>query len=740
MRTLIRFVISALVLFAFLIHVSGLQVSGILDRIENISYDARVLLTLKDTPDDKVVIVNLDERSIQAEGQWPWPRDLIGRMVTNLFETYQVRAMGFDMAFPESDRTSGTELIDSLRTQVFADDPAAAEKLAQYQFVTDKDAAFAEALRGHQVVLGYTFKNVVPEGDVATSGVLGEPVFDQATASQFDLLWKQPEGYTGNVAQLQAAAEHAGFFDNPTISADGVYRRVPLLQEYEGQVYPSLALQLTRAAMGNPPVELIFDPPEARGALNIDRVRIGPLEARVDQDLAAFVPFRGGPYSFNYVSATDVIRGQADPAILNDAIVLLGTDAPGLYDLRSTPAGSPFPGVEVHANLVSGFLENRVKQRAPYYIGIEVVMMLLIGALMAWLFSVLSPLAGAVMLLALIGGVFGLGMALWEYANFIMPMGTLVVYTIALYLAHLLYGYLIESRGKRDISRLFGQYVPPELVEEMADRPDEISMEGESRDMSVLFSDVRGFTTISEKLEARELSQMMNEFLTPLTGVIHHHRGTIDKYMGDAIMAFWGAPLSDPQHATHALEAGLEMTRAVRKLDEAFTARGWPTINIGVGINSGEMRVGNMGSEFRMAYTVMGDAVNLGSRLEGLTKAYGVEFICSESTRLAGPSDWAFRELDKVRVKGKKEPVTIYEPLGPKEELDADFRQDVARHRGALKAFREQNWDVAEREWMTLYKSPRTHLLYELYLKRIAVYRKSPPGADWDGVFTHTSK
>ena len=740
MRTLIRFVISALVFFAFLIHVSELSTSRILEQIENIAYDARVLLTLKDRPDDKVVIVNLDERSTQTEGQWPWPRDLIGRMVEQLFSTYKVRALGFDMAFPEADRTSGSEVIDALRKQVFANDPAATEKLARFQFVADKDAAFAEQLRNRNVVLGYAFKNVVPDGDVKQAGEIGEPVFDAEVTRQFDLRWREPEGVTGNVAKLEAAAAHAGFFDNPTVSSDGVYRRVPLLQKYEGQVYPSLALQLTRAAIGNPPVQLAFDPPEARGALNIDKVRIGPLEARVDSELAAFVPFRGRAYSFEYVSATDVIRGEADAAILKDAIVLFGTDAPGLYDLRSTPAGAPFPGVEVHANLVSGLLEGRIKQRAPYYIGIEVVMMLIISALMAWLFAVLSPLAGAVMLVALVVGVFALAMAMWEYANFIMPLGTLSVFTVALYLAHLLYGYLIESRGKRDISRLFGQYVPPELVEEMADRPDEISMEGESRDMSVLFSDVRGFTTISEKLEARELSQMMNEFLTPLTGVIHHHRGTIDKYMGDAIMAFWGAPLSDPQHATHALEAGLEMTRAVRKLDEAFTARGWPTINIGVGINSGEMRVGNMGSEFRMAYTVMGDAVNLGSRLEGLTKAYGVEFICSESTRLAGPSDWAYRELDKVRVKGKKEPVTIYEPLGVKESLDPEFRQDVARHRGALKAFREQNWDVAEREWALLQNSPRKHLLYEMYLKRIAVYRQNPPGKDWDGVFTHTSK
>ena len=740
MRTLIRFVISALVFFGFLLHVTGAVPFQLLTQIENFSYDARVLLTLKEGRDDRVVILNIDERSLAAEGQWQWSRDLIGRMVVNLFDHYQARALGFDMAFPESDRTSGTELFDRLRQEAFEGDQAALEKLERFEFVSNKDAAFAEALRGRNVVLGAAFKNVLSERDVAEVGVLGPPVFDENVTSQFQLLWPEAKGYSGNIAMLQGAAAYMGFFDNPAIDQDGLYRRVPLLQEYQDKVYPSLALQLARAALGNPPVQLEFDPPEARGPLNIDRVRFGELSARVDEEFSVFVPYRGRAYSFEYVSATDVIRKNADPDILRDAIVLFGTDAPGLFDLRSTPVGAPYPGVEVHANIVSGLLNGTIKQRAPYYRGIEVVLMLLIGALVAWLFPKVSPLAGAGLVMALMAVITGSALALWSSANFIMPLGTLLVYVLALFLSHVLYGYFVESRGKRGVQKLFGQYIPPELVEEMAEAPDSVSMEGESRNMSVLFSDVRGFTTISEGLEAPELSQLMNEFLTPLTRVIHEHRGTIDKYMGDAIMAFWGAPLADEQHAVHSLEAGLEMTRAVRELDAPFEQRGWPKIKIGVGINTGEMRVGNMGSEFRMAYTVMGDAVNLGSRLEGLTKGYGVEFICSESTRLAGPSDWAFRELDRVTVKGKKEPVTIYEPLGPKEALDADFRQDVARHRGALKAYREQNWDVAEREWTTLQTSPRPHLLYEVYLARIKDLRANPPGKDWDGVFEHKTK
>jgi adenylate cyclase len=258
--------------------------------------------------------------------------------------------------------------------------------------------------------------------------------------------------------------------------------------------------------------------------------------------------------------------------------------------------------------------------------------------------------------------------------------------------------------------------------------------------MSVLFSDVRGFTSISEKLDARELAQLMNVFLTQQTGVIQKHRGTIDKYMGDAIMAFWGAPLPTETHAFDAVKAGLEMIQAVRALDAEFKSRGWPPLNIGVGVNSGKMSVGNMGSSFRRAYTVMGDSVNLGSRLESLTKEYGTSMIVSEYTRGAMPSDWSLRELDFVRVKGKHQPVAIYEPIGPKDSLDPALRQELARHRGALKLYREQKWDEAEQEFFNLSQSGSTHPVYAVFLDRILYLRENPPGKDWDGAFTFAHK
>ena len=300
------------------------------------------------------------------------------------------------------------------------------------------------------------------------------------------------------------------------------------------------------------------------------------------------------------------------------------------------------------------------------------------------------------------------------------------------------YRFFVEQRNKRHLSHIFGQYIPPSLVEEIDASGQEISLEGESREMSVLFSDIRGFTTISEGLDAIELTRMMNEFLTPFTRAVQQHRGTIDKYMGDCVMAFWGAPLPDAEHARHAILSAFDMLRVVTTLDEPFRQRGWPAIRVGVGIASGDMNVGNMGSEFRIAYTVMGDTVNLGSRLEGLTKQYGVDIIVNDKTASLVP-DFAFRELDLVRVKGKNEPVAIYEPLGPGAEIDAETARNLADYVSALAAYRQQNWDLAADAFQKL-KERTDELLYTVYLDRIERFRQEPPLGGWDGVFAHLSK
>ena len=729
-RTGVRLFISLLLLVFFGAHSSGWFPMRMLAQADRYAYDARVQLTMPGDIDPRVIIVDVDEKSLAVQGHWPWSRDKLALLLHNLFEQYRIRVLGLDFVFPEADRAPGLALLDELGNV-----PGAEQKLTKLRRDLDTDGKFAEALAKYPVIMGYVFDPVHDQH----KGVLAAPMLDAKAAADSRISFLQARGYFANIERLQSRAIGGGFFDNPALDGDGVFRRVPLMQSYGGTVYPSLAFAVTRLALGNPPVDFIFDPPDARGSLYLEAVRLGPLRVPVDEDVAMLVPYRGPQRSFPYVSASDVINGVADPAVLKPgSIALLGTSASALFDLRVTPFSKAYVGVEIHANLISGMLDGRVKQRPSYYIGMELLMLMIISIVLALWFPRLSPLAGAALVLTLLAAVFAIALAGWEHENLITPMGVPLLFTVSLFLAQMLYGFFVESRSLRSLTRQFGEYVPPEIVAEMADNPERVSMEGEARDMTVLFSDVRGFTSISEKLEAKELSVLMNEFLTPLTKVIHKHRGTIDKYMGDAVMAFWGAPLPDQERASNALEAGFEMLQAVRDLDAPFAERGWPPINIGVGLNSGTMRVGNMGSEFRRAYTVMGDAVNLGSRLESLTKEYGVGMICSDHTRKAAPAGWAFRELDAVRVKGKNEPVAIFEPLGPAAEVPPEYQEELQRHAAALHAYRAQNWDEAEAAFTALAQSGKK--IYQLFLDRIAGFREQPPEENWDGAWNWEHK
>lgn len=737
LRSAIRLGLSLALLFLFLLHSTGAMPVRLLTQIEAYTYDARVRLTLPaaGTPHiARVVILDMDEKTLAAEG-WPLPRDRLAQMVTLLFERYRIRTLGMDILFADPDRSSGAALLTRLAQRDMADLPGFAVRAEALQGELDYDRRFAEALRGRSVVLGYFFKPVVPFREAPTSGALCAPLIDREGSAPFDIDFLAAQGFGGNLPLLQQAAPLCGFFDNPALDADGVFRRVPLVQKYEGALYPSLALALTRAALGMPPVSFEFSPPDQRSSLNLEALRIGDLRVAVDGEMAAHVPYRGRYGAFPYVSVTDVLHERADAEALKDAIVLLGTSAAGLLDLRTTPVGSNYAGVEVHANLVSGMLEGRVKRKAPYHDAIEFIVLLSIALLLTVLIPRLSPLAAAGLLAGVVAALIALAMAMWTGANFIMPMGVPLVFALSLFVAQLLYGRFVESRGRRDAMRLFAVHLPPQRMDELAARRGAASMVASNRDMSVLFADVRGFASVAEQFRERpqELSQLMSEYLGALTGAIHQHRGTLDKYMGGAVMAFWGAPLDDPQHATHALLAALEMNRALRGLDEAFERRGWPTLQVSIGINSGDMRVGDMGSPFRAAYTVLGDSVKLAARVEQLSNVYGASLLCTEFTRRAAPADWAFREIDLVRLPGREQAIAVFEPLGPKDQLDPALREDLARHRGALQACRAQQWDKAEAELSRLRASAHPHAIYGLFIDRIRELRRNPPAADWDG-------
>lgn len=747
-----RFTISGILLLIFITYAYGVLPIGLLSQLENITYDMRVRFTMPGTVDPRVVIVDIDEQSMAVEGQFPWRRDRLALLVNNLFEQYHVKVVGFDIVFAESD--SHTEvartLFEELTANQVIEQPVIASDASAFtseQPVSatappvlgsqyDYDGIFAASLKNRPVVLAYLFKQK-GQGAVETIGMLPPPL--DVNPSQLRFI--EPAGYTGNIEQLQNAAATAGFFDNPTQSPDGVFRRVPLLQEYDGKLYSSLALAVYRAAKGWPPIGFRFysaDPADWSN-LDLEWVLIGDTRVPVDENIAVYVPYRGPMYSFNYVSAADVIAGKASADVLRDAIVLVGTSAPGLLDLRVTPVGEAYAGVEVHANLVSGLLDGRIKYHPEYVRGIHVDLLLLFGIFLTWLYMRRQIVTSTLVTFGALAVVIAGNLALWQYSNFIVPLASPLIFIVLLFGSHMVYGFFIESRGKRQLSHLFGQYIPPELVEEMARDPGDFTLTGESREMSVLFSDVRNFTNMSEGLSPTDLTRLMNEYLTVMTRIIHEQRGTIDKYIGDAIMAFWGAPLADTDHAQHAVQAALDMTKAAEKLRAEFKNRGWPALHIGVGVNTGPMNVGNMGSEFRMAYTVMGDAVNLGSRLEGLTKEYGVPVLVSDTTREQAP-DMQFLELDRVRVKGKDKPVAIFMPLGPRAMLPADVKATLARHKQALQYYRARQWDSAEREFFALQQLGHHKAVYDLYLARIQRLRQAPPEAGWDGVTVFKTK
>lgn len=708
------------------------------EQLDAMLYDYRLRLTMPGTKDERVVIVDIDEASLRQEGRWPWSRDRLALLVDKLMTGHGVSVLGFDVVFSETDESSGLRVLDQLARERLQDNPDFRSALADIRPQLEYDRVFAAAIRGKPVVLGYVF--LVSEG--SATGVLPAPALQVRDLGGRKVDFFAGKGFTANLAALQENAVGAGHF-NPLPDFDGVTRRVPMLAEFQGGLYESLSLAVVRALLGMPPVTPGLVQTRSRDYSGLEWLELGTargsLRIPVDQNVATLVPYRGQRGSFTYMSAADVLRDKVAPGALKGKIVLVGTTAPGLFDLRATPVDSVYPGVEIHANLIAGILDQNLKLKPPYVIGAEVVQLLAVGGALSLLLPLLTPLRATLAAAAVMALLLAFNLWVWTAGNLVLPLASAMLAVIGVFVANMSYGYFVEARSKRKITGLFGRYVSPALVEEMSKHPDDVSMEGDSREMSVLFSDVRGFTTISEGMEPRELSRLMNEFLTPLTQVIYEHRGTVDKYMGDCIMAFWGAPLSDKDHARNAVLAGLGMQRRLAELQPQFRARKWPEIRVGVGVNSGRMSVGNMGSEIRVAYTVMGDAVNLASRLEGITKQYGVTMVVGEQTRKLCP-DIVFRELDRVRVKGKEEPVAIYEPIGLQQDVDKARLDQIKLFHEALRAYRAQDWDRAEMNLLNLARATPGEPLYEIYAKRVQFFRTRSPGAGWDGVFVFETK
>ena len=733
--------------------VAVLQVSGdiridAIERMDTFFSGLRMRL-VKPVLDPKIVIVDIDEKSIAEVGHFPWNRKIVAQLVTQLTTHYEVAAAGFDIVFPEADNTSGYDVLDYLAETDMKNVAGFRGKVDSLKESLDYDGLLASALQDQPVVLGYNI------ADDQRKGKLPNPFFTTETLNGRTVPAFGSNGYLANLERLQDAAATGGIFTAIT-DADGILRRSALLMRIGDGYYPTLSLATAAVALQARAITPSFSTnvaelsasERAHGGLEKLLMFVGqekvPLVIPVGENLTGAIEFRGtgGPKggAFTYVSAADVLAGRVKKEVMAGRIILVGTTAPGLLDLRPTPVNNEYPGVEVHANLIKSILDERFKVRPDYADGIEGMQVVAVGVLLSIALAVMSPLRSILLAALVAGGVFGLNYWAYTDMDWVLRMAMTLMLIACVFVLNVAWGYFFEVRKGQALVSRFGEYVAPELVAEMAENPEKYNMDGESRELTVLFVDVRGFTTISEGLTPKQLREYINLYLTAMSEDIRDsHRGTLDKYIGDAVMAFWGAPVAFDDHASRAVATSLLMQASAHRLNDDFLARGWPALKIGIGLNSGLMHVGDMGSKIRRAYTVMGDAVNLGSRLEGITKVYGVGITVGEATRAAAP-EFAYRELDLVKVKGKNEPVAIFEPIVLDKDLGEADRRERDRWHEALAAVRSQQWDRAEDILAELRALSPARGLYQLYVERLAYYRAHPPGEGWDGVTTFETK
>ena len=744
----LRVLRTALIGFALLIalaHASGLWPLGLIDRLQLAIDDTRLRATLPGTRDERIVIVDVDERSLAEIGRWPWPRDRLAALADELFVRQGAAVVGFDMVFAEPDESAGLRLLDGIAAR----DATLAPALLPWRAEFDHDARLARSLDGRAAVLGFYLSN---EHGATRIGALPAPVFAAEVLQGRAVAFTQWEGFAANLASLARAAPSAGFF-NVLPDADGSVRRMPLIAQVQGQHHETLALAMLRRQIGGPALRPVFSaerwlPRDDEGLVAIELSQGAQrLSIPVDAQAGVRVPYRGpgGPRggSFDYVPAADLLLGRVAAGHLAGKFVLVGSTAPGVYDLRSTPVAEVYPGVEVHASLLSGLLDGRTVVQPDWTRGYEVLQLIAVAAILLIALPRLAPLAAiaATALVAL--ALSALDLWLYRSLHLALPVASALLLTAVIFAIATSWGYVVEGRRRRTLARLFGSYVPPELVAQMARDPRRYDMRAENRELSVMFCDLRNFTLISESLPPEDLRALINRFFSVMTLAIRAQRGTLDKYIGDAIMAFWGAPLHDGEHAAQSVRAALAMLAQLAPLNADLRERGLPAIGLGIGINTGLVCVGDMGSQVRRSYTVMGDAVNLASRIEALTRVYGVEVLVGEATRAAAGEVCAWIEVDRVRVKGKEQAVTLFTPVSEASAAVPRFAEEMRLWQLALTSWRKQDLSRAQAtlEALRMQFDPSAFSgMYRQLGERVAQFQRQPPPPGWDGTNSFDSK
>lgn len=673
------------------------QAHPFLQHLDNKLKDNRFLLRGPLKPAQKVVVIAIDDKSIRELGQWPWSRIRMAELVRNLAE-YGVKVSALDIVFSEPDARGG-------------------------------DTALAEGIEtAGNVVMGYFFSDEEQQIDPeAQEQLLSAKVkllkLDRNVTAVPINEYKFP---TPNISQLGAKALDFGFF-NQSPDSDGVFRKSPLLLLYDGDIFPSLALKALRYSFDS---EIMLNV----AVFGVNSLSMGKHLLPVNEHGELVLNYYGPTGSFRTISAVDIIKKRIKPDELKECIAFVGATAIGIYDVRNTPFDPALPGVEIHATVAANSIDNRFIVRDGRTAAIEMAAILFLPMLLAALLSLVpGTLAGL--------GVFAAVTALFVSGNYLLFSRYLVDITIFYPLLSLslsqvsseAYRNLIVERKGRSLKKAFSSYVSPDLVRQIEKDPDKLVLGGEQREITILFSDIRGFTSISEGLTPQELVRLLNEYLNPMTRIVLEEKGTLDKFIGDAVMAIFNAPLDLEGHPEAACRAAIRMLESLKELNTGFSSRGMNVIDIGIGINTGLAVVGNMGADIRFDYTAIGDSVNLASRLESLNKYYGTHILVSEDTKRAviGP-DFNFREIDLVRVKGKQLPVVIY-------QLIAGDAAVVGRFEEGLNFYRNAEFQSAA-DIFSVLAAEHNDGPSGLYLDRCREYLENPPPAEWDGVYTAKTK
>lgn len=674
-----------------------------------------------------VTIVDIDDKSLEKLGQWPWPRTRIADLITELTRLGAV-VIAFDAVFSEPDRLNPAIAADTFRNL----DEATRDKL---RALPSNDQVFADAIKASRVVLGesgLTQEIAALDKTLPVTGLamLGE----EPQRFMFDF-----QGLLRNVSVLEHAAAGRGLF-TVLPERDGIVRRVPMVMQAQGQTMPSLTFEMLRVATGSGTILIKSD------KAGIKSLGIKGFQLPTDANGQLWVHYARQDPSI-YVPAINVLEKTVAPDKIAGKLILIGTSAVGLNDIKTTPVSPAMPGVEIHAQVLESALTGAVISQPNYGIAVEFTTALLFGLLVIAFAPMFGPVTLVVLGAVFAGGLIGTSWYFYSQHRLLIDFTYPLLSTTAIYLTLIFSSFVREQAQRRQIRSAFGQYLSPALVEQLAQAPEKLVLGGEEREMTIMFSDVRGFTTISEsfKHDPQGLTKLMNRFLTPLTNAILARKGTIDKYMGDAIMAFWNAPLDDKEHQLNACNAALDMLERIEELNKIREVEAEESgiafipINVGVGLNTGTCVVGNMGSDLRFDYSVLGDTVNLASRLEGQTKEYGFSIIVGSRTAMAIKEKFAILELDFIMVKGKKEPEVIYAVAGREDTAHSERFQKLRNLTiEMLACYRSRDWEGALSAIERGRKTDVAHSLenlFDMYEERLHAYQADPPPPDWNGAF-----